>query len=92
MLNSYLVLFLHAARLKDNASQTSAGTPSQFNTAASEVDYKGIVDFILDSKQLGSNVGAAWNVDKVMRWVSAAVSPHLFPRVRRRAHHDGMTA
>lgn len=69
-LNAYLVLFLHDARIK------SAGpsAPSKFNHPQSEVNYQAIVDFVLSDYQLGHNVGKAWKVDRVMRWISAVVS------------------
>ncbi|KAG8906755.1 hypothetical protein FRB99_006246 [Tulasnella sp. 403] len=68
VLNSYLILFLHDARQK---ARSAAAASDSEGKVAKEVDYEAIVDFVLDSYQLGGHVGKAWRVDNIMRWIPA---------------------
>ncbi|KAG9051322.1 hypothetical protein FS837_009589 [Tulasnella sp. UAMH 9824] len=54
-------------------ASTELGAPgeSRFNPQESEMNYQTIVNSILDSYPLGGQVGRAWNVDRVTRWISA---------------------
>ncbi|KAG8868755.1 hypothetical protein FRB98_003232 [Tulasnella sp. 332] len=65
VLNAYLVLFLHDARAKLQAS-----TPSTSAEAPEEADYQAIVETALDTGPLGKYVGGAWKVEDVTRWTS----------------------
>ncbi|KAG8927791.1 hypothetical protein FRC01_006910 [Tulasnella sp. 417] len=44
---------------------------SKFNPQESEMNYQAVVNSILDSYPLGGQVGRAWDVDRVTRWISA---------------------
>lgn len=70
-------MFLHAARLNLDPARSSDGALSRFNAAEQELDYRAIVDSVLSRHQIGSSVGVAWQVDQVMRWVSAAVCRYI---------------
>ncbi|KAG8979906.1 hypothetical protein FRC05_007349 [Tulasnella sp. 425] len=70
VLNSSLVLFLHEARLMASTESGASGE-SRFNPQESEMSYQAVVDSVLDSYPLGGQVGRAWDVDRVTRWISA---------------------
>lgn len=70
-------------------ASTELGAPGEgrFNPQESEMNYQTVVNSILDSYPLGGQVGRAWNVDRVTRWISALVCdgiviPRILCRIR----------
>lgn len=63
VIECYLNLFLH--------SRTNSGlsTPHLFH----RMDYDELSSKILDTHVLGEYVGAAWKLERIMRWVPAHV-------------------
>jgi hypothetical protein len=63
VLECYLNLFLH--------SRTNSGlsAPHVFH----RMDYDELASKILDTHVLGEYVGAAWGLEKIMRWVPSHV-------------------